>query len=595
MRFSLKTQILLVMALVYVISFAVLTAVHYHSMKQGIISNRTREARDIRSILMATRRIYQHQFIDSGLPLNDKTIGFLPAHALGRISGDFGNWSESGMSFNNVSDRPRNPSQVADALELEAMAYFRANPDQPERMVSFTSETGRSFFHFSAPIFVEKYCLKCHGDEAAAPAAIRKLYDTAFDYQVGDLRGVMSIKLPNDEFVATLWHDLLTMGLTYMLTLLASLTLVYLLLQRRVLNHLGKLVGASAKVGQGDFDIHLSTAGQGELDQAAKAFNAMAGALRQRETEQRLLREEAHRYLLQMESVFNNTTSIIYIKDPDGRYRYINRPFETLLNVSSAEIQGKRDHDLFPRATADALSANDLRVLEEGRTLELEEILQQEDGDHIYFSVKFPLKSTSGETYAVCGISTDITGRLGLECSLREQAALWGSLMASTSEGVLGMDRDGACTFCNPAALELLGYRDVSELLGKDLHSLIHARYADGSDYPLESCRMNMVIDTGVAVHVKDEVLWRADGRPIPVVYRASPIREAGEVSGVVITFEEISEWLKVQQVLRERLDELEQFNRLAVGRELKMMELKQEVNALLRAQGAVDKYKVET
>jgi hypothetical protein len=53
---------------------------------------------------MATRRVYHHQFLESGIPLTDKTLGFLPAHALGRISKDFSNWTDGKLYFNNVSD-----------------------------------------------------------------------------------------------------------------------------------------------------------------------------------------------------------------------------------------------------------------------------------------------------------------------------------------------------------------------------------------------------------------------------------------------------------------------------------------------------------
>ena len=61
---------------------------------------------------MATRRIYHRQFLDSGIPLAEKTLGFSPAHSLIRISNDFQNWTKNNLYFNNVSDRPRNPNNA---------------------------------------------------------------------------------------------------------------------------------------------------------------------------------------------------------------------------------------------------------------------------------------------------------------------------------------------------------------------------------------------------------------------------------------------------------------------------------------------------
>ena len=88
----------------------------------------------MRALLMATRRVYHQQFIASELPVNEKTIGFLPAHSMARISQDYANWTNNGYRFNNVSDRPRNPANQADRFELAAMAFFRGNRETPERL-----------------------------------------------------------------------------------------------------------------------------------------------------------------------------------------------------------------------------------------------------------------------------------------------------------------------------------------------------------------------------------------------------------------------------------------------------------------------------
>lgn len=129
-RLSLKTRILLVISIGITIAFFVIMGLNYSGMKQSIFKHRLEEAENIKNILMATRRVYHHQFLASGIPLTDKTLGFLPAYAMGNISKDFNSWSDSGMTFNNVSDRPRNPDNAADKIELMAMDYFRKNPDK---------------------------------------------------------------------------------------------------------------------------------------------------------------------------------------------------------------------------------------------------------------------------------------------------------------------------------------------------------------------------------------------------------------------------------------------------------------------------------
>ena len=124
---KLQTKFLLSIAAVLLVSVVTRGFVNYQGARQEVLRDLREEAEQIRGVLMATRRVYHHQFLDSGIALTDKTIGFLPAHAMKKISDDFQNWFEGGLSFNNVSDRPRNPGNTADAFELEAMQFFRAD------------------------------------------------------------------------------------------------------------------------------------------------------------------------------------------------------------------------------------------------------------------------------------------------------------------------------------------------------------------------------------------------------------------------------------------------------------------------------------
>lgn len=127
------------------------------------------------------------------------------------------------------------------------------------------------------------------------------------------------------------------------------------------------------------------------------------------------LRESEER----LRAILDNSPAVIYLKDADGRHVFVNRRFEALFHVDNENVRGKTDHDLFPKEIADAYRSNDLKVLREGVPHELEEVAPQDDGIHTYITIKFPLKSAQGETYAVCGIATDITERKRAEEQLR--------------------------------------------------------------------------------------------------------------------------------------------------------------------------------
>jgi PAS domain S-box-containing protein len=54
-------------------------------------------------------------------------------------------------------------------------------------------------------------------------------------------------------------------------------------------------------------------------------------------------------------------------------------------------------------------------------------------------------------------------------------------VLDSTGEAIYRIDMVGNCTFCNAACLRLLGYKDPVELIGKNMHNLVHHTRPDGT------------------------------------------------------------------------------------------------------------------
>jgi len=126
-------------------------------------------------------------------------------------------------------------------------------------------------------------------------------------------------------------------------------------------------------------------------------------------------------------------------------------------------------------------------------------------------------------------------------------------ILESTGEGIYGVDLEGRCIFTNPACLQLLGYADTTELLGKDMHELIHHSRADGSNLPVDSCRIFQAFQSGEVTHADDEVFWRADGTNFPVEYRTAPIVRSGKTIGAVVTFADIAQRKAAQETMQLR------------------------------------------
>ncbi|MGI8510038.1 MAG: sensor histidine kinase [Gemmatimonadaceae bacterium] len=141
----------------------------------------------------------------------------------------------------------------------------------------------------------------------------------------------------------------------------------------------------------------------------------------------------------------------------------------------------------------------------------------------------------------VNSVRTAVTALEQAKDTIEEAREQFAQLLESTDEGLYGMDAHGVCTFINSAGAGMLGY-DHDELIGHDMHTMIHARRPDESPYPVEECPIYRAFLAGEAVRVANEVFWRKNDTAIPVEYSSSPIRERGEVIGAVIAFNDISE-----------------------------------------------------
>ncbi len=131
-------------------------------------------------------------------------------------------------------------------------------------------------------------------------------------------------------------------------------------------------------------------------------------------------------------------------------------------------------------------------------------------------------------------------------------------LMDSTAEAIYGIDTQGNCTFANPACLRLLDYADIDDLLGHNMHSLIHHTHADGQAYSEESCQIYQAFRQHRGTHKDTEVMWRSDGSSFPVEFWSHPIEKNGQTLGAVVTFLDISQRKQTEKELESHREHLE-------------------------------------
>ena len=142
----------------------------------------------------------------------------------------------------------------------------------------------------------------------------------------------------------------------------------------------------------------------------------------------------------------------------------------------------------------------------------------------------------------------DITEREDAQAALRSVQEDLRLLIDSTADAIYCVDRQGLTTLCNAAFLRMLGFDRQEEVLGKDLHAVIHPCRLDGSAYPRDDSPINRAAETGESAHVEGEVFFRRDGTSFPVEYWLRPMRRNGELQGAVCTFLDVSERRHAQE-----------------------------------------------
>ncbi|CUI34687.1 sensor histidine kinase [Achromobacter xylosoxidans] len=130
-------------------------------------------------------------------------------------------------------------------------------------------------------------------------------------------------------------------------------------------------------------------------------------------------------------------------------------------------------------------------------------------------------------------------------------------LLESAGEGIYGIDLRGRCIFINGTGAAMLGYTP-DEVVGRNMHYLIHHSHADRSLMPVHDCRIFKAFRDGRGERVDDEVLWRRDGSCFDAQYASYPIRNDQEVVGAVVTFSDISARKRIERELQATRAQLE-------------------------------------
>ena len=283
-------------------------------------------------------------------------------------------------------------------------------------------------------------------------------------------------------------------------------------------------------------------------------------------------RKQREERLREYEKAVEGAEEMIAVVDREYRYLIANRQFLKMRNMTQEQVLGHAAGEVLNQGIFEAVVKEKLDECFQGKVVRYEtKYTYPEHGERNMLISYFPIEGANGIDRAAC-ILQDITDRKRAQEALRESEDKLRLLLDSTAEAIYGIDVKGCCTFANPACVRALGYQTVDELLGNNMHYLIHHSRADGSQMQVEECKVFRALRGGEGTHVDDEVLWRRDGTSFPVEYWSYPQRRGKEIVGAVVAFTDISERRKSEEALAgmsRKLIEAQEQERTRIAREL--------------------------
>ena len=234
------------------------------------------------------------------------------------------------------------------------------------------------------------------------------------------------------------------------------------------------------------------------------------------------IRESEARY----RQLIEGSLGMVCTHDLDGKILSINehgaqgigREIKDVIGHSLSEfVFPERQHRIQPYF-------NDL--LTSGEAQGLLHLRHHPSGEERVFAFRNRLVEPVGKSRYVLAFAIDVTEQIRAEEQLRALIRQSNSVLESVGDGIFGIDLEGNITVVNPAAAQMLGYRP-DEILGRNMHELIHHSYPDGTPYPRSDSPIQTSLTNLSTVRVSDEVFWRKDGTSFAIEYVARPQIEA--------------------------------------------------------------------
>ncbi len=269
----------------------------------------------------------------------------------------------------------------------------------------------------------------------------------------------------------------------------------------------------------------------------------------------------------QLRTFMNAIPDFVCFKNAEGRILEANTFAIQFLGLENIAYKGKNGDELAevcPYFSQLFIECNDLgqQGWIKGEIIRTEKVVTKPDGELLVLDViQVPVFHPDGTRKGLVVIGRDVTERYKAQKELYRLNQQNQHILNAAGEGILGFDQHGNCIFINPAASKMLGV-EQHDLMKNQLQTFFHQAISGRDTYHVEDCTPPY---NGVMHRVLEDYFCTKDGSYFPVEYIISPILEKERIVGSVITFKDMSDRIKNEEMLR-RSDRLSVLGQMAAG-----------------------------
>lgn len=277
------------------------------------------------------------------------------------------------------------------------------------------------------------------------------------------------------------------------------------------------------------------------------------------------------------EKTFDSISDLVFLMDKECRVVRANKAFFDFFHAKPEAVLGKKCYELVHHMESNWPTCPFQKTIRD--LLPHTEEAQTFNGIPLLATVS-PIFDDKGEVVGAVHIAKDMTNLKKAEAELQKEKGLSQRYFEVAKAIMVVSDRDGNVTLINQAGCDILGYTK-EEVIGKNWfdHFIPGDIRASLKSFFREITEGRKKMDE--AEHHENPVL-RKDGTQRIIVWHNALIKDEQQQVTAILSFgEDVTNRANYEKNLREKVEELEKFKKIAVDRELKMMELKEKLKTL--------------